>query len=203
MTANNRPLNSDDATSNGKLDLYQHVTDTIVAALESGSHGKWVMPWHSTATPGQKGFAVMPENIDGRGNRAFYAIGADVIVMPTFGQFKTPEDYYSTRGHETVHWTGHETRCKREFGSRFETNAYAFEELVAELGAAFLCGHLNLTNEPRPDHAAYLASWLTVLKADKRAIFTAASAAQKAVDFIIAKSEGQPEPAANEAEFGK
>jgi antirestriction protein ArdC len=83
-----------------------------------------------------------------------------------------------------VHWTGAKGRLDREFGQRFGDRAYAFEELVAELGAAFLCAMLGLANEPRPDHAAYIASWLEVLKSDKRAIFTAASKAQAAADHL-------------------
>lgn len=123
------------------------------------------------------------------GSRAFYAPSRDTIQLPEFKQFKDAESYYSTRGHETVHWTGHETRCKREFGHRFGDKAYAFEELVAELGAAFLCAHLGLENEPRPDHAQYIENWLQVLKDDKRAVFTAASKAQAAFDFLTKKEE--------------
>lgn len=118
------------------------------------------------------------------GNRAFYAPGSDHIQMPEFRQFDEPGAYYATLAHEHVHWTGAEKRCAREFGKRFGDGAYAFEELVAELGAAFVCADLGLSNEPRPDHAAYIASWLRVLKADKRAIFTAASKAQAAADFL-------------------
>jgi antirestriction protein ArdC len=70
------------------------------------------------------------------------------------------------------------------------------EELIAELTAAFTCAHLGLSSEPRPDHAQYIASWVRVLKADKRAIFTAASQAQKAADFIIERSEHTAEVAA-------
>jgi antirestriction protein ArdC len=84
--------------------------------------------------------------------------------------------------HEHVHWTGAANRCAREFGNRFGDEAYTFEELVAELRAAFLCADLSL--EPRPDHAAYIASWLRILKNDKRAIFTAASRAQAAADYL-------------------
>jgi antirestriction protein ArdC len=118
------------------------------------------------------------------GARAFYAPGGDLIQMPEFGQFVAADRYYSTLAHEHVHWTGAPKRCAREFGKRFGDNAYAFEELVAELGAAFLCADLGLSNEPRPDHAAYIASWLRVLKGDKRAIFTAASTAQAAADYL-------------------
>src|SRR5690606_24191291 len=94
------------------------------------------------------------------------------------------EAYWSTLCHETVHWAGASNRCDRQFGKRFGDNAYAMEELVAELGAAFLCADLGVTLEPRPDHAAYLSSWLAVLKADRKAIFAAASQAAKAVDFL-------------------
>jgi antirestriction protein ArdC len=120
------------------------------------------------------------------GGRAFYAPSRDLIQMPDFGKFHEPEAYYSTLGHEHVHWTGAPKRCEREFGKRFADNAYAFEELVAELGAAFLCADLGISNEPRPDHAAYIAGWLAVLKSDKRAIFTAGSKAQAAVDYLTA-----------------
>lgn len=126
-----------------------------------------------------------------RGNRACYIPSADRIEMPPYGQFvDTPtasaaESYYATVLHELVHWTSSPHRCDRNLGKRFGDNAYAREELVAEIGAAFLCANLSITLEPRPDHAAYLANWLTVLKSDKRAIFTAAALSQKAVDWLM------------------
>ncbi|MGE4304968.1 MAG: zincin-like metallopeptidase domain-containing protein [Novosphingobium sp.] len=86
--------------------------------------------------------------------------------------------------HELIHWSGADHRLARTFGKRFGDDAYAMEELVAELGSAFLCGDLGLSTSPRPDHASYLASWLKVLKADNRAIFTAASAAAKAAEWL-------------------
>jgi antirestriction protein ArdC len=88
--------------------------------------------------------------------------------------------------HELTHWTGHETRCNRQLGKRFGDGAYAMEELVAELGAAFLCADLQITDEPRADHAQYLSHWLTILKADKKALFTAASKASEAAAFLAA-----------------
>lgn len=118
------------------------------------------------------------------GNRAFYAPGSDHIQLPPVAAFRDAESYTATKAHELVHWTGHPARLARDFGKRFGDHAYAFEELVAELGAAFLCSTLGLTPEPRADHAEYLAHWLKVLKADKRAIFTAASHAQKAADYL-------------------
>jgi len=125
-----------------------------------------------------------------RGNRACYIPSADRIEMPPYGQFiDTPpasaaEGYYATVLHELVHWTSPSHRCDRDLGKRFGDHAYAREELVAEIGAAFLCADLSITLEPRPDHAAYLGNWLAVLKSDKRAIFTAAALAQKAVDWL-------------------
>ena len=80
-------------------------------------------------------------------------------------------------------------RCDRQLGKRFGDNTYAAEELIAELGAAFTCARLGLSTEPRPDHAQYITSWLRVLKADKRAVFTAASKAQQAADYLIQQSE--------------
>jgi antirestriction protein ArdC len=86
--------------------------------------------------------------------------------------------------HELTHWSGAETRCDRTFGERFGDDAYAMEEMVAELGAAFLCGDLGITAEPRADHADYIGHWLRILKADRKAIFTAASAANKAAEYL-------------------
>jgi antirestriction protein ArdC len=119
------------------------------------------------------------------GNRAYYRLSTDSIVLPDFETFRDAESYYATLAHETTHWTAHESRLSRDFGTkRFGSEGYAIEELVAELGAAFLCADLDLTLEPREDHAAYIANWLEVLKADHRAIFTAASHAQRASDFM-------------------
>jgi len=119
------------------------------------------------------------------GTQAYYAPGPDRIQMPPFGTFVDAEGYYATLGHEMTHWTRHPSRLDRDFGAqRFGDEAYAREELVAELGAAFLCADLGLTLEPRPDHAAYLASWLQVLRHDKRFIFSAAAHAERAVAFL-------------------
>lgn len=136
------------------------------------------------------------------GSRAFYRPSTDQVVMPDRFRFtgtatsSAQECYYSTLFHELSHWTGLESRCNRNLRGRFGDEAYAAEELVAELSAAFICVRLTITNEPRPDHAQYLASWLKVLKNDNRAIFTAASQAQKACDFIVNRL---PAPAAHPA----
>ena len=124
------------------------------------------------------------------GDRAFYRPSSDHIQMPPMEAFRdtssstATEGYYSTLLHELTHWTGSDKRCDRQFGQRFGDQAYAMEELVAELGAAFLCADLGITLQPRQDHAAYIASWLKALKNDKKAVFTAASKANQAVDFL-------------------
>jgi antirestriction protein ArdC len=140
-------------------------------------------------------FAGINARVVHLGNRAFYSPADDMITLPPFTAFFTPMDYYSTRAYETGHWTAREGRCNRELGKRFGDNAYSVEELVAELTAAFTLAHLELSSEPRPDHAQYIASWLKVLKADRRAIFTAASKAQQAADYLIEQS-GRAEVAA-------
>jgi antirestriction protein ArdC len=130
-------------------------------------------------------FCRIPAKVAHLGNRAFYSPADDSITLPPFAAFLTPLDYYSTRAHETGHWTSHTSRCDRQLGKRFGDNAYAVEELVAELTAAFTLAQLGLSSEPRADHAQYIASWLKVLKADNRAIFAAASKAQQASDYLV------------------
>ena len=122
------------------------------------------------------------------GSRAFYSPSGDYIQLPPFESFKAADGYYATRAHESIHWTGAPHRLNRDLKSRFDEAAYAAEELVAELGAAFLCADFGISNEPRPDHAAYLAHWLEILRADKRALFTAASKAQAAADWLHARA---------------
>jgi antirestriction protein ArdC len=132
------------------------------------------------------------------GGRAFYRPSTDSIHLPPRDAFtgtktSTPaESYLSTLCHELCHWTSPESRCHRQLGKRFGDRAYAMEELVAELGAAFLCADLQITGDPRADHAQYLASWLAVLKADKKAIFTATSKASEAAAFLAALQPCQP-----------
>jgi antirestriction protein ArdC len=118
------------------------------------------------------------------GPRAFYSPNSDHIQMPPFEAFKDAEAFYATLGHEHQHWTGAEKRLNRSLKNRFGSDAYAMEELAAEIGAAFLCADLGLAVNPRPEHAAYIDSWLKVLRGDKRAIFTAASQAQRSTDFL-------------------
>jgi antirestriction protein ArdC len=130
------------------------------------------------------------------GTQAYYSAASDHIQMPPFQAFSENVSYYSVLAHEHTHWTAKLGRCDRQLSKRFGDNAYAAEELIAELGAAFVCAHLGLSTEPREDHAQYINSWLKVLKADKRAIFTAASKAQQAADYLIQHSQSSVEVAA-------
>lgn len=131
------------------------------------------------------------------GDRAFYATGPDFVAMPAYEAFNSAANYYGTAFHELAHWTGNAKRLNREFGKRFGDKAYAAEELVAELAAAFLCAEFDLDGELR--HAGYISNWIELLKADNRAFFTAASAAQKAADYlrqaVLADSQPAEEPA--------
>ena len=119
------------------------------------------------------------------GAQAYYSAGEDRIQLPPLEAFHDAEGYYTTWGHEAVHATRHPSRLDRDFGrQRFGDEGYAREELVAELGSAFLAADLGLYLEPREDHAAYLASWIKVLQGDRRAIVSAAAHAERAVKFL-------------------
>jgi antirestriction protein ArdC len=129
-------------------------------------------------------FAATGAVIQHGGSMAFYAPSQDIIRLPVPEAFRDAESYAATKAHELTHWTAHEGRLARTLGKRFGDDAYAAEELVAELGSAFLCSALGITPEVREDHAAYLDHWLKVVKADRKAIFTAAAHAQRAVDYL-------------------
>jgi antirestriction protein ArdC len=123
-------------------------------------------------------------NVEHGHNQACYIPSKDLIHMPDFGLFKDGYHYYSVLFHELVHWTGAKNRLDRDLSTRFKSDAYAMEELVAELGAAFLAAEWKIENHTREDHARYLKSWLEVAKKDKMALFTAAAQASKAADFL-------------------
>lgn len=124
------------------------------------------------------------------GDRAFYRLSTDHIQMPDEALFcgtdtmSRDESYYAVELHELCHWTAHPTRCNRDLGKRFSSQAYAAEELIAEIGAAFLCAEIGVTQDTRADHAQYLAQWLKLLKDDPKAIFTAAAKASEAVTYL-------------------
>ena len=142
-------------------------------------------------------FQATKADIRYRGDRAFYSNDGDYIQMPVTEAFRDVESFYATLAHESTHWTKHPTRLDRSLGRKsWGDEGYAQEELVAELASAFLCADLELTPEVRDDHAAYIANWLTVLKNDKRAIFSAAAHAQKAVEFLHGLQTNSEERAA-------
>ena len=119
------------------------------------------------------------------GDTACFIPSSDIIRMPEIGTFQTAEHYYATAFHELTHWTSDKNRCDRDISKgRFGNPDYAFEELVAELGAAFLCGNHGIKGDLR--HAGYIESWLKCLKNDPKAIFKASGLAQSAADYILA-----------------
>ena len=120
------------------------------------------------------------------GTRAYYSASKDRIVLPARSHFDDAANYHATTMHELAHWTGHSSRLARDLTGRFGSNAYAAEELVAELAAAFLCADHGVAGKLQ--HAEYIGSWIKVLKDDKRAIFTASRLAQEAADYLTAKS---------------
>lgn len=128
--------------------------------------------------------------IEHKGEGAYYSRSEDKIVMPYPEHFldteacRATEGYYSTLFHELTHWTGSKDRLERVKGKRFGDNAYAAEELVAELGAAFLCSGFGIASSDHRNNAAYIDHWLKVLREDKKIIFSAASEASKAVTFL-------------------
>lgn len=122
-----------------------------------------------------------------QGHRAYYSPSTDHIWMPPIHAFTDQQAFYSTLFHELGHWTGHADRLDRKDGmdSRFGDQAYAMEELVAELASCFLSIQLQVSHEPRADHAQYLNHWLQVLKDDSKAFSSAASKAQVAADYLL------------------
>jgi antirestriction protein ArdC len=116
------------------------------------------------------------------GDRAYYSPSDDYVAMPHKTQFNSEASYYATLLHELAHWSGHKSRLDRDLSGRFGNEAYAAEELIAELSAAFLCARYSIAGELR--HSSYIASWLRVLKNDNKAVFKAAALAQKSADYL-------------------
>lgn len=128
---------------------------------------------------------ALPASVQVCGDRAFYDRVADSITMPPIELFTTKAYWASTLAHEAGHWTGHPDRLDREFGKKFGDDAYAFEELCAEMTAALLGADLGLPTAHLDDHASYIASWLRVLKRDSRAVMTAAAKAEAAAGYLL------------------
>jgi len=132
------------------------------------------------------------------GDRAFYRPSTDTIQMPDENLFtgtdslSRSESWHAVEAHETIHWTSAPHRFDRQLGKRFGDDQYAAEELVAEIGSAMLCAHLEITQDVRPDHAQYLAHWLKIMKGNSRAIFTAAAKASQAVEYLMGLQPDRP-----------
>ena len=134
------------------------------------------------------------------GSRAYYSRRDDSVHLPAFERFTSTGGFLATLAHELVHWTGAPSRLDRAKGKAFGDADYAFEELVAEIGAAFTCARLGVAGEHIESHAAYVGSWLRALKNDKRAIFRAAALAQSAADLVLRVHDGSgPAPASTPA----
>ena len=136
-------------------------------------------------------FAAIPARIRHWGAEAFYSPVPDEVTMPEPGLFRDLDHYRATLAHELSHWTGHASRLARDMGGRFGSEAYAMEELVAELSSAMLGAELGLPVEHLDHHASYLASWLKVLKADSRAILTVAAKAEEASSLLLRLGRGE------------
>jgi len=155
---------------------------------------------HCAITEAERIFAAMPKRPEVKHglDRAYYSPGGDFVGMPAPESFRSGEDYYSVLFHELTHSTGHESRLNRKGvsgsdgeWSAFGSTPYAKEELVAEMGAAFLCGQAGIVERTLNNSASYVASWLQRLKDDRRLVVQAAAQAQKAADFILAKTYGE------------
>jgi antirestriction protein ArdC len=131
-------------------------------------------------------YSTLGTSVEHGGDRAAFVPSHDKIIMPKPEAFTSPDAYAATALHELTHWTGHESRLAREFGKRFGDQAYAAEELVAELGSAYLCASIGI-DCALEHHASYLDNWRRLLRSDPRAIITAASKAQAASDYILSK----------------
>jgi antirestriction protein ArdC len=135
-------------------------------------------------------FATVGAHVEHRNEgRAYYSPTHDLIVLLPRNTFTDAPAYYATSAHEHGHWTGHTDRLNRDLTGRYNENAYAVEELVAELSAAFTCAILGISPTPRPDHAQYLAHWLNVLRTDPKALHAIAGKAQAATDHLTALTE--------------
>ncbi|WP_246044656.1 zincin-like metallopeptidase domain-containing protein [Geomonas ferrireducens] len=138
----------------------------------------------------------LPPDIRHGGNKACYSPMLDYVKLPTPEAFESSEDYYSTTFHEMIHSTGHASRVGRKGilePSYFGSHEYSKEELVAEMGAAFLCGYAGIEQRTIGNSAAYIAGWLKALKNDKTLLIHAAAQAQHASDYILNRKRGEGE----------
>ncbi|KFB95519.1 antirestriction protein [Trabulsiella guamensis ATCC 49490] len=172
------------------IPMLKHFTLFNAEQIDGLPSGDDIQPEDNTDTP----FDPLPQaealftrsgaDITERGQHAFFRPDTDRIYLPERHLFSRAEDFYATGLHELVHWSGHRNRLNREMKGRFGTEKYAFEEMIAELGSAFLMADMGISGDVQ--HASYIASWLKKLRDDKRYIFRAASAASKAHRYLMA-----------------
>lgn len=147
-------------------------------------------PKRGTFSPIEQAEQILKDSgavIEIGGSRAFYRPSTDTVHLPERERFTSTENFYAVALHELTHWTGHRSRLARDFSGRFGDEAYAFEELIAELGSAFINAELGIIGATLENHASYLKSWIRVLKSDKKAILTAAAQAEKARAYILGR----------------
>jgi antirestriction protein ArdC len=178
-----------DADSTGTRRALLARVFTVFATEQADGAERYVQPVEQRDEPDRLAdaeayFAAVGARVVVGGDRACYVPALDEIRLPALAQFDHASAFYSTAAHEHVHRTGHESRLARDLSGRFGDHAYAAEELIAELGAAFWCAQFGLEQATREDHATYLGDWVAILKADARAVATACSQAQRAVDHL-------------------
>jgi len=188
--AETEPWPRDDDLSERVIPLLRHYTVFNVAQID-GLPPEMAEPVPSvpTWTGDEMAERVVSDSgadIRHGGSKAFYHPAGDYIQIPPRAAFAHPAGYYGTALHELVHWTAHPSRLARSLSGRFGDDAYAVEELIAELGSAFLCAHLRVDGQLQ--HASYISNWLRVLRSDKRAVFVASTKAQNAADFLLTHS---------------
>jgi antirestriction protein ArdC len=177
----------------------------VVFAADQCDHDGWVAPVKvsnpdETIERCERYLTGSGARIGFGGDRAYYSPAGDAIQLPPFAAFTDAVAFYGTAFHELVHWTGHESRTGRlqaAPSAAFGSEGYAYEELVAELGATFICAEFGIEPTVREDHAQYLKGWLRALKDDSAAIWRAAQDASKAIAWIAANTSAG-EPAAEE-----
>jgi antirestriction protein ArdC len=179
---------TDSDDGNGKRSMFARAFTVFAAEQVEGGHGLTQptdeRPTTERIADAERYFERVGADVVTGGDQACYVPSLDQIRLPHVEQFDQAEHYYSTAAHEHAHWSGHASRLDRDLSGRFGEHAYGAEELVAELSAAFWCAQFGLEQATRHDHAAYLGDWLAILKADTRALVTACSKAQHAVDYL-------------------
>ena len=186
VTTKNHDEPNDDAETFGRR-LVPRIYAVFNAHQVDGHHN--TENNSTNPTPADEWLNAIGADIHYGGDRAYYAPGPDRIYCPALDQFDDAEAFWSTVLHEHIHWTGHSSRLDRlDITKPLGSPEYAAEELIAELGAAIAAAQLDISPQPRADHAAYLAHWLDILDADPKALFRSAAAAQRAVDHLVGRA---------------